>query len=182
MSDDTIEKGIELASELRAVARDLTDRHVDSEAAEAALALLRQVRPHLGGARRTRWYESGAQPDFGTTRHGPFDTLSPVRGLVSAVLGFQGRGPSLRIPPIRDLQRLPIRRHGNIFRFTVLSRLSKSVGSPVRVPCQRWAGLSFECSKSMRLKPLVSFDPSGVSYCLCPIRFSSQAHCAGQRI
>ena len=85
MSDDSIEKGIELASELRAVARDLTDRHVDPEAAEAALALLRQVRPHLGGARRTRWYESGAQPDFGTTRHGPFDTLSPVRGLVNPV-------------------------------------------------------------------------------------------------
>lgn len=87
MSDEAIQKSMELAAELREIARELTEREVDAESATAALALARAMRPHLEGERRPRWYELGEGPPFpgdsGTV--GSFDTLSPVRGLLNPV-------------------------------------------------------------------------------------------------
>jgi acyl-coenzyme A thioesterase PaaI-like protein len=91
VSDEAIEKGIELAAELRAIAQELTDRDVDAGAAAAALELARAMRAHLQGERRPRWYEAKERPPFGSTTFGPFDTLSPVRGLLNPV------APPLRI-------------------------------------------------------------------------------------
>jgi acyl-coenzyme A thioesterase PaaI-like protein len=91
VSDEAIEKGIELAAELRAIAQELTDRDVDAGAAAAALELARAMRAHFQGERRPRWYEAKERPPFGSTTFGPFDTLSPVRGLLNPV------APPLRI-------------------------------------------------------------------------------------
>lgn len=91
MSDEAIEKGMELAAELREIAQALTDREVDAEGVGAALELTRTIRPHLQGQRRSRWYELGERPPFGDTTHGPFDALSPVRGLLNPV------APPLRV-------------------------------------------------------------------------------------
>jgi hypothetical protein len=85
VSDEAIEKCMELAAELREIAQDLTDHRVGVEAATAALELARAMRPHLRGERRPRWYEIAEPPPFGSTSFGPFDTLSPVRGVLNSV-------------------------------------------------------------------------------------------------
>ena len=85
MSDEAIQKGMELAAELREIAQALTDREVDAESAGAALELARAMRSQLQGELRPRWYELAERPAFGSTTLSPFDTLSPVRGLLNPV-------------------------------------------------------------------------------------------------
>ena len=85
MADDAIETEIELAAELRSLAEALTTREIGAERATAALELVRAIAPHLDGPPRERWYELPEPPRYGTTRRGPFDTLSPVRGQLNPV-------------------------------------------------------------------------------------------------
>jgi len=85
MSDDSYETSIQLADELRAIAQALIDRDVEFEAAHAALAAAREVRPLLSGPTRPRWYEADVPSAFGTDSSRAFDALSPVRGRLNAV-------------------------------------------------------------------------------------------------
>lgn len=85
MPDDVYEANIQLADELRAIAQALVDFDVDPESTLTALALAREVRPHLSGARRPRGYaaEDPGNFEFATTR--AFEAISPVRGRLNVV-------------------------------------------------------------------------------------------------
>lgn len=80
MSDDPYETSIQLADELRAIAQVLIDRDIDLESARKALEVAREVRSHLSGPSRPRWYEAAVPSAFGFETAHAFDSLSPVRG------------------------------------------------------------------------------------------------------
>lgn len=74
-----------LANELREIAALLSDREVDPAEASRALALARELREHLEGPRRLRWYELAADsPLAGEARRAYLD-LSPLRGRLNPV-------------------------------------------------------------------------------------------------
>ena len=77
--------GIELADELRAISQALVDRDIASHDLRAALSAAREVRPHLDGSPRSRWYETDEPSSFGSETSLAFDALSPVRGRLNPV-------------------------------------------------------------------------------------------------
>jgi acyl-coenzyme A thioesterase PaaI-like protein len=79
------EAAAELAQELRAIALCLIDHEVEADDVRAALKAASQVRPHLSGSRRPRWYEGPEPASFGSDTAQAFDSLSPIRGRMNPV-------------------------------------------------------------------------------------------------
>ena len=76
---------LELADELREIARALVEHEIDDKAAAEALRLAREIRPLLAGPRRSRWYESESPNIIESLSSRSFDVLSPVRGRLNLV-------------------------------------------------------------------------------------------------
>ena len=85
MPNQALQRGIELAEELRELAASLTRLEVSEDDVRAALALARSMAAHLRGPERQRWYEQveSPVPDFDVPS--AFHILSPVSGLMNPV-------------------------------------------------------------------------------------------------
>jgi acyl-coenzyme A thioesterase PaaI-like protein len=85
MSTDALDAGIELADELRAIARAVVNHDLDAASAREALRVARQIRAGISGKQRSRWYEADEPNIIESPTAHAFDTLSPVRGLLNPV-------------------------------------------------------------------------------------------------
>ncbi|MCP4904152.1 MAG: PaaI family thioesterase [bacterium] len=85
MSDDDFETGLQLANELREIAQALIDHDVEPEPMRSALAAAHELRSHLTGPFRKRWYESQEPNEILSKRPNAFETLSPIRGHLNAL-------------------------------------------------------------------------------------------------
>ena len=85
MPNQALQRGIELAEELRELAASLTRLEVSEDDVREALALARSMAAHLRGPERQRWYEQveSPVPDFDVPS--AFHILSPVSGLMNPV-------------------------------------------------------------------------------------------------
>jgi acyl-coenzyme A thioesterase PaaI-like protein len=83
---DWYEAALDLANELRAINEALAVNELSAgEVAEAA-RLARQIRSHLDGAPRARWYENtGENPATGAAAKLAYLEQSPIRGHLNAV-------------------------------------------------------------------------------------------------
>jgi acyl-coenzyme A thioesterase PaaI-like protein len=85
-ADETVNQiGFELAEELREIARALLEHEIDAKAAGEALRLAREIRTHLAGERRPRWYEAATPNIVDSQSSRSFDVSSPIRGRLNPV-------------------------------------------------------------------------------------------------
>ena len=85
MPNQALQRGIELAEELRELAASLTRLEVSEDDVREALALARSMAAHLRGPERQRWYEQVESPVPDFAAPSAFHILSPVSGLMNPV-------------------------------------------------------------------------------------------------
>ncbi|NRA09281.1 MAG: PaaI family thioesterase [Myxococcales bacterium] len=85
MPNQALQRGIELAEELRELAASLTRLEVSEDDVREALALARSMAAHLRGPERQRWYEQVESPVPDFDAPSAFHILSPVSGLMNPV-------------------------------------------------------------------------------------------------